>query len=111
MPFNQQMLIMSFTSALHYNYVYCDMDNVNFYSVCISVHVLYRISISEVCRCVWGGDVFMWDRIQQFAGMSVYIYFSLFQNKNTLRVHDAQAAANLNSGYSKYTKVARVHYF
>ena len=30
---------------------------------------------------------------------------------HTLRVHYAHAAANLNSGYSKYTKAARVHYF
>ena len=30
---------------------------------------------------------------------------------HTLRVHYAHAAANLNSRYSKYTKVARVHYF
>ena len=32
-------------------------------------------------------------------------------NIHTLRVHYAYAAANLNSGYSKYAKVARVHYF
>ena len=30
---------------------------------------------------------------------------------HTLRVHYAHVAANLNSGYSKYTKVACVHYF
>ena len=30
---------------------------------------------------------------------------------HTLRVYYAHAAANLNSGYSKYAKVARVHYF
>ena len=30
---------------------------------------------------------------------------------HTLRVHYAHAVANLNSGYSKYAKVARVHYF
>ena len=30
---------------------------------------------------------------------------------HTLRVHYAHAAANLNSGYSKYEKVVRVHYF
>ena len=30
---------------------------------------------------------------------------------HTLRVHYVHAAANLNSGYSKYAKVARVHYF
>ena len=30
---------------------------------------------------------------------------------HTLCVHNAHAAANLNSGYSKYAKVARVHYF
>ena len=30
---------------------------------------------------------------------------------HTLRVHYAHAAANLNSGYTKYAKVARVHYF
>ena len=33
------------------------------------------------------------------------------QNIHTLRVHYAHAAANLNSGYSKYAKAARVHYF
>ena len=33
------------------------------------------------------------------------------QEIHTLRVHYAHAAANLNSGYSKYAKVARVHYF
>ena len=41
---------------------------------------------------------------------------SRFLNKisfefHTLRAHYAHAAANLNSGYSKYAKVARVHYF
>ena len=30
---------------------------------------------------------------------------------HTLRVHYAHAAANLNSGNSKYAKAARVHYF
>ena len=30
---------------------------------------------------------------------------------HTLRVHYAQAAANLNLGSSKHAKVARVHYF
>ena len=30
---------------------------------------------------------------------------------HTLRVHYAHAAANLNSGYSKYAKAGRVHYF
>ena len=30
---------------------------------------------------------------------------------HTLRVQYAHAAANLNSGYSKYMKVARVHYY
>ena len=30
---------------------------------------------------------------------------------HTLRVHYAHAAANLNKGYSKYAKVAHVHYF
>ena len=30
---------------------------------------------------------------------------------HTLRVHYVHAAANLNSGYSKYAKVARVHNF
>ena len=30
---------------------------------------------------------------------------------HTLRVQYGHAAANLNSGYSKYAKVARVHYF
>ena len=30
---------------------------------------------------------------------------------HTFRVHYGHAADNLNSGYSKYAKVARVHYF
>ena len=30
---------------------------------------------------------------------------------HTLHIHYTHAAANLNSGYSKYAKVARVHYF
>ena len=30
---------------------------------------------------------------------------------HTLRVHYAHVAANLNTGYSKYAKVAHVHYF
>ena len=34
-----------------------------------------------------------------------------FTDIHTLRVHYAHAAANLNSGYSKYAIVARVHYF
>ena len=34
-----------------------------------------------------------------------------FRNIPTLRLHYAHAAANLNSGHSKYAKVARVHYF
>ena len=33
------------------------------------------------------------------------------QHFHSLRVHYAHAAANLNSGYSKYAKVARVHYY
>ena len=33
------------------------------------------------------------------------------KNIHTLHVHYAHAAANLNSGKSKYAKVARVHYF
>ena len=38
----------------------------------------------------------------------IYIYIYIF---HTLHLHDAHAAANLISGYSKYAKVARVHYF
>ena len=42
------------------------------------------------------------------SSFSVVIFLT---NIHTLRVHYAHAAANLNSGYSKYAKVARVHYF
>ena len=35
----------------------------------------------------------------------------LLKDIHTLRVHYTHAAANLNSGYSKYAKAARVHYF
>ena len=42
-------------------------------------------------------------------------YFPVYKDElfwiHTLRVHYAHAAANLNSGYSKYAKVAHVHYF
>ena len=50
-------------------------------------------------------------------GIAVWAYCSRTANPlasiniHTLRVHYAHAAANLNSGYSKYAKVARVHYF
>ena len=39
------------------------------------------------------------------------IKMSYLSHIHTLGVHYAHAAANLNSGYSKYAKVARVHYF
>ena len=35
----------------------------------------------------------------------------VLQEIHTLRVHYVHAAANLNSGNSKYAEVARVHYF
>ena len=40
-----------------------------------------------------------------------FLFVSSLKVFHTLRVHYAHAAANLNSGYSKYAKVARVHYF
>ena len=39
------------------------------------------------------------------------LFLAVISMFHTLRVHYAHAAANLNSGYSKYAKVARVHYF
>ena len=52
----------------------------------------------------WFGDADLGDgKVQQVC----YTLNSI----HTLRVHSAHAAANLNSGYSKYAKVARVHYF
>ena len=41
----------------------------------------------------------------------VWTAVDLLCTLHTLRVHYAHAAANLNSGYSKYAKVACVHYF
>ena len=38
-------------------------------------------------------------------------YRLTLQAIHTLRIHYAHAAANLNSRYSKYAKVARLHYF
>ena len=38
-------------------------------------------------------------------------FFSWFIDIYTLRVHYAHAEVNLNSGYSKYVRVAHVHYF
>ena len=38
----------------------------------------------------------------------LYMYLIII---HTLHIHYAHAAANLNSGYSKYAKAARVHYF
>ena len=38
-------------------------------------------------------------------------YDMLIRDIHTLCVHYTHAAANLNSGYSKYAKVARVNYF
>ena len=52
------------------------------------------------------------DRQWQIQGLSKFWYLlGLLYSIHTLRVHNKHAAANLNSGYSKYAKVARVHYF
>ena len=40
-----------------------------------------------------------------------HVLFFYYITIHTLRVHYAHAVANLNSGYSKYAKVAHVHYF
>ena len=39
-----------------------------------------------------------------------FIIWAIF-SIHTFRIHYAHAEANLNSGYSKYAKVARKHYF
>ena len=40
-----------------------------------------------------------------------HIWLRALLKIHTLRVHYEHAAANLNSGFPKYAKVARVHYF
>ena len=42
---------------------------------------------------------------------SLFILIDILMGIHTLRVHYAHAAANLNSEFSKYAKIARVHYF
>ena len=46
-----------------------------------------------------------------FNSKNIPLYSASSTVFHTLRVHYAHAAANLKSGYSKYAKVARVHYF
>ena len=82
-----------------------------------------KISQSEVSKghsapllCLWGsfGKVYVTCFFFLHAASSNSI-FHLWMNTvrlfHTLWVHYAHAAANLNWPYSKYTKVARVHYF
>ena len=64
------------------------------------------------------GVVFSWCRIFFFlifffygSGLMFNFDSSEMIHIHTLRIQYAHAAANLNSGYSKYAKVARVHYF
>ena len=53
------------------------------------------------CLNVWLFKIIWW-----LTRWSCWIYVI-----HTLHVYYAHAAANLNSGYSKYAKVARMHYF
>ena len=59
----------------------------------------------------WAGGKLPWP-CRATLGLSniICLLYALFKI-HTLRVHYAYAAVNLNSGYSKYAKVARVHYF
>ena len=51
------------------------------------------------------------SRVVNVEMSSHFASMHVLQAIHTLRVHYAHAAANLNLGYSKYAKVARVHYF
>ena len=55
-------------------------------------------------------DRFMFGFVVNLSIIS-FIHWCILIYIHTLRVHYAHTAANLNSGYSKYAKVARVHYF
>ena len=65
-------------------------------SLCMSWLITYRVQYLPIHL-----------KIKSF----VIIIIIVLSYIHTLRVHYAQTAANLNSGYSKYAKVARVHYF
>ena len=49
--------------------------------------------------------------VSYFFFYTLHSYGKCLLGIHTLRVHYAHAVANLNYGYSKYAKVARVHYF
>ena len=70
------------------------------------------ISSREMCETAvqyWFSSWICFTEVySDFLNSSIY---PLLKHIHTLRVHYAHAAPNLNSGYSKYAKVARVHYF
>ena len=70
----------------------------------IKYNVLQRGPESTLLLPVNLGD----SHFPQFFSIVIQCEITAF---HTLCVHSAHAAANLNSGYSKYAKVARVHYF
>ena len=55
----------------------------------------------------WVKSSILWQEV----GLTLIECKLLFIVIHTLHVHYAHAAANLNSGYSKYAKVARVHLY
>ena len=63
------------------------------------INITHLISINQMSICIVK------------SGTNSHHSLSALWLLHTLRLHYAHAAANLNSGYSKYAKVARVHYF
>ena len=77
--------------------------------------------VYQFCKCLFYKKVlfhFIQHQALKCLTSTVKLYHANLKQKidtltsiHTLRVHYAHAAANLNSGYSKYAKVARAHYF
>ena len=78
--------------------VYVDCNCLHCNNVSLSIIVLCTPRAKDVCYMI-------------LTISNNWLYQCDINTLHTLRVHYAHAAANLNSGYSKYAKVARVHYF
>ena len=75
-----------------------DSDLISTFSAFSATVLTLKTTISQ-CTSLWVLCVCFFD----------FNFFIIIIH--TLRVHYAHAAANLNSGYSKYVKIVHVHYF
>ena len=98
---------------------YCINENIMDLEVSFLISYQVTLKIESILFNI--NQVILSSKISNVVSLRDLLFFILYVNDITtttslleihiLRVHYAHVAANLNSGYSKYAKVARVFYF